>query len=495
MARLSLGAALLALVRGDVPADLVTQIPGFNETSFKVYSGYLSVPGPINGYDALSIHYQLHLSQADSASAPVVAWHQGGPGGSSTQGGMIEMGYFQVADEITVNPHAWNQVANMLYLESPAGSGGPTGFSSCLKAGKAVDCSWDDVTQGEAYGHTLLAFFKAYPELSTNDFYLAGESYFGQYGPNIAHFILNNDGFDSINLAGLLVGNGCWGEVTGPGEDGYQCNGPNADRNDADMLYGKGLASKRQYETVYAACGYDSDDKTKAGSQDCADARDELQAEVGPFNIYNIYDNCPKPSEYLKSSAQDMNWLTRQARKALVPGSMHTREGLLGATGGYPWACGGTYPPGKVADFFMRPDVQEALHLGTPGLSDFDYNISGPASKSLYPELASKIRVLIYNGDADMCVPYTGNEEWITDLEDDGVLKQAGAWRPWFSDEVKSTPAGVKTTYSVVGTNQVLTFLTIRLAGHMVPLFRPEAALAFFKDFVTETRAAKAAVV
>ncbi len=100
------------LVRGDVPADLVDKISGFNEASFKVYSGYLAVPGPINGYDALSVHYQLHLSQGDPASNPVVAWHQGGPGSSFTQGGMIEMGYFQVAEEITVNPHAWNQVAN-----------------------------------------------------------------------------------------------------------------------------------------------------------------------------------------------------------------------------------------------------------------------------------------------------------------------------------------------------------------------------------------------
>ncbi len=107
-----------------------------------------------------------------------------------------------------------------------------------------MDCSCDDVTQAEAYTHTLLAFFQAYSELSTNDFYLAGESYFGQYGPNIAHFILNNEGFESINLAGLLEGNGCWGEVI---SDSFQCNSPNSDRNDADNLYGK--ASSRRGST------------------------------------------------------------------------------------------------------------------------------------------------------------------------------------------------------------------------------------------------------
>ena len=36
----------------------------------------------------------------------------------------------------------------------------------------------------------------------------------------------------------------------------------------------------------------------------------------------------------------------------------------------------------------------------------------GPASVTLYPDLIHKLdRVLIYNGDADTCVPYVGNEE------------------------------------------------------------------------------------
>ena len=70
----------------------------------------------------------------------------------------------------------------MLYLESPAGSGESSGFSTCISGGKAVSCEWDDVNQGEAYAHTLQAFFKAFPEYGNNDLYLTGESYFGQYG-------------------------------------------------------------------------------------------------------------------------------------------------------------------------------------------------------------------------------------------------------------------------------------------------------------------------
>jgi len=486
---LLVGSLLCIGALGDVPKDLVDRVPGFNATAFKVYSGYLAVPGPfkLNGYDSLSIHYQFSHSQSDPSSSPVVAWHQGGPGGSSTQGGMIEMGYFQIADEITVNPHAWNRLANMLYLESPAGSGGSSGFSTCMKAGKAVGCSWDDSSQAEAYGHTLLAFFKAFPEFQRNNFFLAGESYFGQYGPNTATFILGNKGFSSINLKGMLVGNGCWGGTA----TSFACNGPNEEKNDADILFGKGLVSRKTYKAVYAACGYDSKDRAAGKSPQCASALSEMTKEVGPYNVYDLYDNCPSAGEYLHRTGKDMQWLTQQRRAALAPGAgQEVHEGLLGSPGGYSYQCGGTYPPGKVASYFTRKDVQEALHLGAPGQSGFHYRTVGPASITLYPELAKKLRILIYNGDADMCVPYAGNEEWISDLEDQGALKQSAPWRPWFSDAVKSTPSGFKTIYDVVGSAQVLTFQTIRLAGHMVPLFRPEAALTFFSDFVKETQAA-----
>lgn len=68
------------------------------------------------------------------------------------------------------------QVVNMLYLESPAGSGDSSGYSECIKGGKAVACSWDDVSQAEAYAHSLAAFKEAFPEYAGNDLYLTGES-------------------------------------------------------------------------------------------------------------------------------------------------------------------------------------------------------------------------------------------------------------------------------------------------------------------------------
>jgi hypothetical protein len=61
----------------------------------------------------------------------------------------------------------------------------------------------------------------------------------------------------------------------------------------------------------------------------------------------------------------------------------------------------------------------------------FDYDASGPASVTLYPTLIKSMRVLIYNGDADSCVPYVGNQEWTSGMVDKGVVSEVKPWHPW----------------------------------------------------------------
>merc|ERR1719502_1472158 len=163
------------------------------------------------------------------------------------------MGYFRFSsDGPFINKFAWNRIANMLYMESPAGSGERYGYSQCIKGGKPVRCQWNDVSQAEAYAHTLLAFTKAFPEYA-NDLYLTGESYFGQYGPNIAHFILNNEPFNStLKLKGIALGNACWGGD----ETHVNCNGPNADQHMVDLFFGKGLFSPKLHTEIYKTCKF-----------------------------------------------------------------------------------------------------------------------------------------------------------------------------------------------------------------------------------------------
>ena len=275
-------------------ADLVAQpLPDFPVAPFRVFSGFLNVTGPVAGYDSLVIHYQFHESQNEPATDPVMAWHTGGPGGSSIYGQWAETGYFQISDSgATANPSAaWNRVANTLFLESPAGAfltplAQRSGFSYCLKAGvRQRKCSWNDKTQAEAYLLTLRAFFAAFPEHAAADLYLVGESYAGQYIPNIATALLEASDMGS-RLKGIAVGNGCWGGDANT----VMCNGPNEDRNLMAMYHGKGLLSNAQYEKVQSACAFPDlpfDSATPAPlSLKCQAELALADAAVGPHNVY-----------------------------------------------------------------------------------------------------------------------------------------------------------------------------------------------------------------
>jgi len=48
-----------------------------------------------------------------------------------------------------------------------------------------------------------------------------------------------------------------------------------------------------------------------------------------------------------------------------------------------------------------------------------------------YPDLVKHLRILIYNGDADACVPYKGNEQWVEELASQGIVESKKAWHPW----------------------------------------------------------------
>ena len=493
---------LLALASADRPSDLVKSLPGFGDvpSNFKVYSGFLDVKysPAVNGYDGARIHYQFHTSQSSNATAdPVVAWHTGGPGGSSIYGQYAELGYFQVSTSAgeTINKHSWNNVANMLYLEAPAGSfitpvDQHSGFSYCTKGGvRQRVCKWNDLTQAEAYGHTLLAFFEAFPEYKANEFYLAGESYAGMYIPNIATRLLA--AVPEINLKGIAVGNGCWGgDATS-----VECNGPNSNANLVQLYFGKGMISSKLHAKIMKTCGYNNDEQEAVDGVMCDLALAEMDKAVGPHNVYNVYDNCPNldVDRWVELSGKSRRWLRQYlaSNMANLPNAhaeLNRMAGLSGLAdaelgnpasgGGFDWTCGQFE---ALPQYFKRADVRSALNLPASNAngSTFSYDSSGPASVTLYPALIKKIRVLIYNGDADSCVPYVGNEEWTTSMATSGVVSEVKAWHPWYFDASESSPAGYATGYS-----DNFQFLTIRLAGHQVPKNMPEAALAIITGFL-----------
>lgn len=93
-------------------------------------------------------------------------------------------------------------VANVLFLESPAG----VGFSYSNTTSD-YNKTGDKSTAEDSYAF-LVNWLERYPEYKTRDFYITGESYAGHYVPQLAYTILSNNNNTNqtiINLKGIAV--------------------------------------------------------------------------------------------------------------------------------------------------------------------------------------------------------------------------------------------------------------------------------------------------
>jgi serine carboxypeptidase-like clade 2 len=149
----------------------------------------------------LTLLCRLVEAQTSAKTAPLVIWFSGGPGCSSLMALFTENGPFYVADDgmhLLPNNNSWNQLANVLYIESPAG----TGFSYATSSHYSTN---DTQTRDDAYSF-LRGWLKQFPEYQGRPLYLSGESYAGHYVPQLAEILLLQP-IAGVNLQGLLIGN------------------------------------------------------------------------------------------------------------------------------------------------------------------------------------------------------------------------------------------------------------------------------------------------
>jgi len=491
-------AAVAHLAKGAIDADEITSLPGWDgPMPSRQWSGYIKVPAveQDKGKGNKFYHYWFVESEGNPKTDPVALWLNGGPGSSSLIGFFTENGPFATDDRslkenTTAVPKlfhretGWQKAASYIFLESPAG----VGFSYC----DYDNCTASDTSTAMDNHNVLKGFFKGFPEFAKNDFYISGESYAGVYCPTLAEQIMN-DANNEINLKGLAVGNGCWGSKVG-----LCAFGADMDRINTQFLYGHGAISKTAYKQVVDACGDPADGPNAWGgspepaagtekyrSSECEAARAVSGKGVGSFEIYNYYDECYGTSGITMSSSERAMLGRQLLQGAEFGAAMHVGAATdaKGALNDY--TCGGG---AAMSVFLAQPSVQKALHVkaGTKGMA------YGPRDRAdlrpLYKTLAQKYRLLIYSGDADGCVPFVGTEEWTSELG----FEQIEAWRPWQSGTnenmtKRDVTAGYVTTYSA-GEAHNFTFLTVKGAGHMVPEFKPVAALQMLQAFFNNER-------
>lgn len=171
---LTLAACALLNVQAAPAEDEFTILPNMTAMSTKSYSGYLPVT------DSKALHYIFVESKSDPKTDPVVIWFNGGPGCSSLLAFFQENGPWVVGadgnDTIYENPYPWNNQANMLWIESPAG----VGYSI---ANNTADMSTNDMKQSMDAITALQAWYAKFPEFWDNPLFVSGESYGGIYVP------------------------------------------------------------------------------------------------------------------------------------------------------------------------------------------------------------------------------------------------------------------------------------------------------------------------
>ncbi|ONK58738.1 uncharacterized protein A4U43_C09F16150 [Asparagus officinalis] len=194
-------------------AVTVTHLPGFNgPLPFHLETGYISVD-EVNGVE---LFYYFIESERNPKEDPLILWHNGGPGCSAFSGLAFEIGPLKFVSKkydgsipsLVYNRYAWTKVANVIFLDSPVG----TGFSfSRNPEGYVVD---DTITSKQAY-EFLRKWLVEHPRFISSHLYLAGDSFGGKIVPIVASIVAKGieDGHRPlVNLKGYLVGNPRTGE-------------------------------------------------------------------------------------------------------------------------------------------------------------------------------------------------------------------------------------------------------------------------------------------
>uniref|UniRef100_A0A1I7SVL3 Carboxypeptidase n=1 Tax=Bursaphelenchus xylophilus TaxID=6326 RepID=A0A1I7SVL3_BURXY len=426
MRTLGLLLAIVALSIADQRADdEIKDLPGVNfDINFKHFSGFLQ------GSETHFLHYWFVESQGNPAKDPLIFWFNGGPGCSSLDGLLNEMGPYEAHEngvDLKSNPYAWNKFASVVYIESPAG----VGFSYSTDGNTTTN---DDQTSLESY-NAIKKWFEVHSEFRHHQTFIMGESYGGVYVPTLTARIVEGQSDFPINLKGMAIGNGYVNEKL------------NVDTS-IRFAYGHGIIDEKVWNTLELQCCrgcIDGCDLTKLDGH-CATQVEEIFEFLwfGGLNPYDLYRKCD-PNPGINSIKMD------SLRLGMAPSFIQKK---------------------RKSNAFKLRKAMNKVKYGNDDITTKYQKQYGDVAPFIRKILDAHVRVLLYYGDTDMACNFMMGQQFSAQL---GIKRSVGK-QPWkFDGQI----AGFKTLYQ----NQ-LTFLTVRGAGHMAPQWRaPEMDYAI-KQFI-----------
>ncbi|KAG0600600.1 hypothetical protein M758_11G046400 [Ceratodon purpureus] len=317
--------------KAEQEADKVVALPGQPPVDFDMYAGYVTVDK-----EAGRAHYYYFVEAAEEPEKkPLVFWFNGGPGCSSIAWGFgEELGPFFInpgGKDLRLNPNAGNRVANVLFVESPAG----VGFSYSNTSNDLVEVG-DNRTAHDNYAF-VVNWFERFPQYKGRPFYLSGESYAGFYVPQLGKLIYENNKKlpvnETINFKGFMVGNPIieryfeyWGQL--------------------DYFYHHAMISDELYKQIKIVCNFTRENQTLSIPCQYLLYLNTSQ-EYGIIDHYSIFT--PTCSNLTAYGGHQKQFSQVLGRPLLLQG--HD-------------PCTYNY----AAVYFNRPDVQKAMHANTTGI-------------------------------------------------------------------------------------------------------------------------------
>ncbi|KAI4172224.1 MAG: hypothetical protein LQ343_003659 [Gyalolechia ehrenbergii] len=375
-----------------------------------------------------------------------VLWLNGGPGCSSMDGALMEIGPYRLKDSehLLYSDGSWDEFANVLFVDNPVG----TGYSYV-----DTDSYVTELTQmADQMVQFLEKFFALFPEYVTNDLYIAGESYAGQHIPYIAKAILERNAKQKDkqwNLSGLLIGNGWISPV---------------EQYDAYIQFG--------YQAGLIQGGTDVAKKLEAMYSEC----------VKTLNEPGGADKVDQP--VCEKILTKMLELTRKGNRC-----SNMYDVRLDDT----WpSCGMNWPPDlkDVTPYLRRDDVKQALHINKDkhtgwtecaGAVSSAFHPKSKPSISILPELLEQVPMVLFSGDQDLICNHVGTEELIHNMEWNGARGfelSPGTMAPRRDWTFEGEPAGI---YQEA---RNLTYILFYNSSHMVPFDFPRRSRDMLDRFM-----------
>ncbi|VDO87352.1 unnamed protein product [Heligmosomoides polygyrus] len=370
---------------------------------------------------------------------PLILWLQGGPGASSTGFGNFEETGPKKMDG-SDNMASWLQVADLVYVDNPVGSG----FSY-------VDSEEALTTNVEQIGQDLLAWIRQFlvnhPEYRTRPFFIFCESYGGKMSAEFARVITQEVATGNLRMdfRGVALGDSwisamdyvnTWGEY----------------------LYANSYLDTKQLARVNAqanSCQKEVEQNQWARATTCWSNMEELiEAETSGVSWYNILKYGGQDDWSKKRRKRSLFTFQRDALSSYMDTTVRAKLGIIPDSVKFGAQSNAVF--NKQSGDFMKPNWDTVDGL-----------------------LMNGTNVIVYNGNQDLICDSIGTEKWMNRLQWPGMPSYNSARKIKVS--TTSFPlAGFKKRF------ENLSFYMVLRAGHMVAYDTPEAAVEIVKQIVTD---------